>query len=54
MTELEPFKAAGCLTPLFNYVEATVRKDAQQARAAGRKSTRGQYAQAFVPVSVAN
>jgi CCR4-NOT complex subunit CAF16 len=54
MAELEPFKAAGCLTPLFNYVEATVRKDAQQARAAGRKSTRGQYAQAFVPVSVAN
>jgi CCR4-NOT complex subunit CAF16 len=42
MSELEPYKAQGSLTPLFHYVEATVRKDAETARAAGRKSTRGQ------------
>ena len=42
MAELEPFKAQGSLTPLFHFVEATVRKDSETARAAGRKSTRGQ------------
>lgn len=42
MTELAPFKAQGSLTPLFHYVESSVRKDAEEARAAGRKSTRGQ------------
>ena len=41
MAELEPFKAQGSLTPLFHFVEATVRKDSETARAAGRKSTRG-------------
>jgi CCR4-NOT complex subunit CAF16 len=43
MEELGPFKAQGSLTPLFHYVEATVRKDAEEARAAGRKSTRGAH-----------
>jgi CCR4-NOT complex subunit CAF16 len=43
MEELAPFKAQGSLTPLFHYVETTVRKDAEEARAAGRKSTRGAH-----------
>ena len=51
MSELAPFKAQGSLTPLFHYVETTVRKDAQEARAAGRKSTRGTHRAAMVPVN---
>lgn len=51
MPELAPFKAQGSLTPLFHYVETTVRKDAQEARAAGLKSTRGTRRPAMVPVN---
>jgi len=51
MSELEPFKVEGSLTPLFHYVEATVRKDANAARAAGRKSSRGTHQRAMLVAS---